>query len=133
MRRILSITLERTPCYGPCPVFEARLRHGGAVEYRGDYAVEPTGAHAGTLPRGSFARLAALVEAHGFFALRAEYAPDPMVTDLPSRVITVETEQGTKRVSDYGMAGPAALHRLERAITGRLRRLGLARPAEWPS
>jgi hypothetical protein len=49
-------------------------------------------------------------------------------TDLPSRIITVETETITKSVTDYGPSGPPGVRRIELALWSRLRSLGLAQP-----
>ena len=123
---ILAITLERTMCYGPCPVFTARFINDGVLEYDGQFAVQPLGARRIQLRRDGFAQLAALVEREGFWDLEANYAAQ--VTDLPSRIITVQAESQSKIVTDYGLVGPIALHRIERAITERLKRVGVGRP-----
>lgn len=119
---IVKVRLERQPCFGSCPVFVAEVEHTGTLRYEGAYFVPVVGARVVQLPRGSFARLAEVVERSGFWALRSSYAPDRSPTDLPARLITVETTRRSKTVRDYGLEGPVELARIERAIIGRIRR-----------
>ena len=37
------ITIQRTPCNGPCPVYKARINNSGLVEWYGDLFVEKIG------------------------------------------------------------------------------------------
>lgn len=117
------IRLTRTACYGTCPVYSAEIHRSGLLHYVGECWVPRWGEARVQLPKGSFAQLAALVERHGFWALSEHYSPHHMVTDMPSRIITVRAGRREHSVSDYGLVGPAALTRIEKAIEGRVRRL----------
>ena len=88
-------------------MFTARFTNDGVITYDGQFSVEPLGTRRIELGRDSFVRLAALVEQPGFWELATHY--NALVTDLPSRIITVEAENRSKYVTDYGLVGPSAL------------------------
>ena len=106
-RTTLSVTLERTSCYGVCPVYWVPRRrwqhHVRRKEVRsGRRAAD--GPYSG-FPRGQAARYRRRV---GFFGLRDRYRtirnPDgteTMVTDLPTTFVTIKRGGQTKRVEDY--------------------------------
>jgi hypothetical protein len=120
---IVLVHLERTACYGSCPVFTVAIEKPGIMRYYGDSWVPVVGHANSELPKGSVARLAKLIEAQGFWDLENNYHPEEMVTDLPARIVTVEARGRRKKVYDYGLSGPHALTRIEKAITGHVRRL----------
>jgi hypothetical protein len=120
---ITEISLERTPCYGSCPVDQVILRSDGTAAYIGTRFVQKAGRYSGTFHRGDFFRLAKLLESQGFFDLQERYAIE--ATDLPS-IITSATRGGAaKKVVNYGDAGPVILWGVERAIRG------VAADIEW--
>lgn len=113
---VTEIRLERTPCFGSCPVDEVILRPDGTATYIGKRFVERAGRYEGTFNRGVFERLAKLLEAQKFFDMEDRY--DVPETDNPS-VITSATRGGAeKRVVDYGNGGPIELWGIEEAIRG---------------
>jgi hypothetical protein len=58
---ITEITLERTPCYGSCPIDKMVFRSDGTAEYTGTRFVKRTGRYTGRIARGEFDALARLV------------------------------------------------------------------------
>lgn len=114
-----TLTLERTACYGTCPVYQVTLYGDGRVAYRGTGFVRVHGPASG---RADPARVRALfegLERDGFFGYRARYATP--VTDNPTHVVTAKLDGRTKRVEEYASCdfakhAPAALCRLEEAI-----------------
>ena len=118
---ITKIVLERTPCFGTCPVYTLTLHSSGVVEFVGTNHVKAKGPQTGKISAPSFARLVKKIEEIGFFSLRDRYDgknPDgsgSTVTDLPSRKTTVTRGDETKTVVNY-FQGPAGLTELELLI-----------------
>jgi hypothetical protein len=119
---ITEITLERTPCFGTCPVYKVTLRRDGTAFYEGNEYVRQMGKHRGTIEAPLFDRLAQRVAGKGFFDLEGHYS-EP-VTDHPSVITTVLRGGTRKRVDRYANAGPRALKTLERAIDAAANRIG---------
>jgi hypothetical protein len=116
------IKLERTSCFGRCPVYEVTIDAHGTVSYNGRRFVAVEGRQTARIP---VARVAALLQAAdriGFFDLRDQYrtvrGPDgseTIVTDLPTTFVTITRGGKTKRIEDY-YGAPDALRALEQQI-----------------
>jgi hypothetical protein len=117
------ISLERTPCFGSCPVYRVEVSASGEVRYEGKAHVRKAGVATGNVTKEQVRRLLSDLESAGYFAFPERYtAGEPAcgryVTDSPT-VITSATVGGrTKTVThDYGCSGaPGALTVLERRI-----------------
>lgn len=109
------ISLERTACFGECPIYTLTLRADGTAIYRGEDYVERVGLYQGRFWKGSFERLETLVERLGFWALEPCY-DNVSVTDMPSQIVTVAVGERRKTVEEYGFSGPAELWALQVAI-----------------
>ena len=125
------ITLERTSCFGECPVYTVSIDAGGNVVYEGKKFVRVEGRQTDRIPASRAARLLATAERIGFFELRDRYRtirnPDgteTMVTDLPTTFVTITRGGQTKRVEDY-IGAPEGLKELEQEIDD------LARATRW--
>ncbi len=107
------IRLERTACYGTCPVYTVTIDAHGAVTYEGIEYVRVKGRQTGRIP---VARVAAILDTARrirFFALADRYARP--VTDLPTTFVTITEAGRSKKVEDYTDA-PDGLRQLEREI-----------------
>jgi hypothetical protein len=120
--QIDTIMLERTPCYGTCPVYKIVLRRDGTVTYRGKKWVKVIGRRSHKISVDAFQRLAREVERIQFFGFKDEYLwkdnPDGSsehVTDSPTRITTVRAGRVCKAVKNY-YGGPEALAELEKLI-----------------
>ena len=111
---ISLIRLERTECYGPCPVYEVELGRDGRATYVGKMCVEKLGVHTGWLDEDQFERLARLIVRLGFFDLDSDYSEEFM--DAATHITTVVRDGVAKRVSNYGEAGPDELWAIEELI-----------------
>ena len=112
----LTITLQRSACFGACADYSVTIHGDGRVVFEtdGEAADSASGLHramafsSGVLVRGRHddridpAAVAALVQqfrdAH-FFSLRDEYTAQ--ITDNPTYVLTIDTGHGKKTVVDY--------------------------------
>jgi hypothetical protein len=118
----LSVSLERTLCYGTCPSYVVTLFADGRVTFEGREYVKAKGAHSRRIPATKLAPLYAKIEAIHFWDLQDSYRfvkrPDgavEMVTDLPTYFVTVKTATKSKRVQDYH-GSPKELRELEELI-----------------
>jgi hypothetical protein len=118
-----AISLERTACFGRCPVYRITASSSGVVNYQGTAHVRHLGGATGQIPAERIGALLNELEEAGYFSFADRYASSEAscgryATDLPT-VITSATLNGrTKRVEhDQGCAGaPGALVVLERRI-----------------
>ena len=118
-----AITLERTACFGGCPVYTLSVSPAGEVQYEGKAHVRRVGAATGKVPPERVDALLSELERGGYFTFADRYtSPEPTcgryATDSPSVITAVTLRGRTKRiVHDYGCGGaPGALVVLERRI-----------------
>ncbi len=110
------IELERSACFGSCPVYTVTLSRQGAARYVGSAHVERIGTFDGDIDPYHFARLCALAESAGFFSMEPEYR-SPW-TCAPTAWLRIWRAGHSEPfvVEDYGSAGPIALWGLLVAI-----------------
>jgi hypothetical protein len=118
-----AISLERTACFGRCPVYRITASLSGVVSYQGTAHVRHLASATGQIPAERIGALLKELDDAGYFSFADRYASSEAscgryATDLPT-VITSATLNGrTKQVEhDQGCAGaPGALVVLERRI-----------------
>jgi hypothetical protein len=118
----LVIKLERTPCFGPCPVYSVTIDATGNVTYDGVKFVRVEGRQSARISPSRVAALLEAAERIGFFGLQDQYRtirnPDGTVTivsDLPTTFVTITRGGRSKRVENY-LGAPAGLKELEQQI-----------------
>jgi hypothetical protein len=118
-----AITLERTPCFGSCPVYRISVSPSGEVQYEGKAHVRKLGVATGKIPRERLDALLSELERGGYFTFAERYtSPEPScgryATDSPSVITSVTLRGRTKRIThDYGCGGaPGSLVVLEQRI-----------------
>jgi hypothetical protein len=127
---ITTITLERTPCFGACPVYKLTVHRSGQVEYEGKDHVRQKGSRTGRISTEDFDKLAKKIGEINFFSLQDRYDgknPDGSgvtVTDLPTRKTSVTWGNRNKTVENY-FRGPKGLKELEDLIDE------LTKSADW--
>lgn len=117
------ISLERTPCFGGCPIYTVTLRADGTVRFEGKRFTHVHGVATDSIDPAAVAHLLAGIEDAGFFSLadRYDYGEPTCthyVTDQPGAVITVTAGDRSKSiVHDHGCAGaPEQLSEIENRI-----------------
>jgi hypothetical protein len=109
------ITLERTVCFGSCPVYKLTIYSDGRVLYQGIRFVKRKGKAVGRISRKAFNDLVQEFTNNEFFGLYDAYVPGspgcPQVaTDLPSAIISLELNGKKKSIRHYhGCSGLSAL------------------------
>lgn len=96
----LVITLERTVCFGFCPIYRLTVYGDGRVEYEGDRNVDVEGLQTSTLTPEQVQELVDAYQAADYFNLKDDYTAP--VTDLPSTITSVTIEGQTKVITNYG-------------------------------
>ena len=118
-----AVTLERTPCFGSCPVYTISVSASGQVTFEGRAHVRLLGTATEQIPRQRVDALLVELERAGYFGFASRYAvSEPVcgryVTDLPSALSSATLGTRTKRIEhDHGCGGaPGALAVLEKRI-----------------
>jgi len=121
-----AVTLERTPCFGSCPVYLVTASSSGAVRFEGKSHVSHAGPAVGQIAKARLDSLLAEVQAAGYFGFEEQYVPDSpacrsdnrIASDAPTAITSVTLHGHTKRIEHYhGCPGaPQALSRLEERI-----------------
>lgn len=116
------IRLERTSCFGECPVYTVSIDAKGNVIYDGAKFVRVEGRQTDRIPVSRVLAILATADRIGFFDLRDRYRtirnPDgteTMVTDMPTAFVTITRGGRSKRVEDY-LDAPHGLKELEQQI-----------------
>jgi len=130
----LSITLQRSACYGTCPDYKVVINGEGRVmfttntaptdatagvhrEFSRSVGVVVGGTHYAKIEPAQVKALLDRARSAQFFALKSEYRAE--MTDMPTYVVSINTGYGLKSVIDYGginVGMPRAEKNLEDAI-----------------
>jgi hypothetical protein len=94
------ITLERTMCFGFCPVYRLSIYGNGKVVYEGRYYVRVEGARTTYIPKRKVRELVAEFERIGFYDFDDQYTIP--ATDFPSVLVSIDLEGRSKTIDMYG-------------------------------
>ncbi len=109
----ILIELERTRCYGNCPVYLTKINEKGYVLYEGRENVNNTGLFKARIPDAALHNLIQEFERADFFNLKDNYIAT--ISDLPSTYIHFQYNGKSKRILDY-YGAPQELKDLENKI-----------------
>ena len=109
----ITITLQRTACFGFCPVYSVTIRDDGTVAYEGHEHTKVQGAQTWKIDPSKVRALAKEMQDAGYFDLENEYRA--MVTDHPTTYTSLTIGSRTKKVKNY-VAGPPRLKEMEERI-----------------
>lgn len=104
--------LERTRCFGICPVYSISIYRSGCVVFVGNEHVKPIGNHFTFLNRTELISIGEQAEKSGFFNLNDEYR-NPYLTDFPTVYVEVRYKGKKKRVWHYDAEPPRNLVEME--------------------
>lgn len=113
----MVITLERTPCYGFCPVYKLTIQGNGNVVYEGEDFVKTKGIMEISIPKAKIDQLVEEFERVGYFSLN-NYYTERTITDAPSVITSITVDGKTKTIEHYhgDFDAPEELTELEDAI-----------------
>ena len=121
----VTVTLERTGCFGSCPSYTVAVSTAGIV-FDGRGFVVAEGKHTDTVDADDVRKLAKRIVDADFYSLDDSYSAS--ATDLPTYVLTVSIDGHQKQVVDYEGAWegmPAVVNELEERVDA------LARTQRW--
>ncbi len=113
-----AITLERTACFGTCPIYTVTILVDGTVIYEGENFVSVTGKQTSEIAPENVAAMVAAFKEAGYFEWDEAYDTQT-VTDLPTIITSVTDDDGTThRIVRYvgDTSAPLALPFLEQWI-----------------
>jgi len=110
----VTIKLERTACFGFCPIYSISIHGNGTVNYDGMDFVETKGIRTYEIPIDQVKELISLIYETNYFSLDDRY--EAQFTDAPSTITTITMGDQTKSIYNYGNAGPQKLQTLEEKI-----------------
>jgi hypothetical protein len=105
----LIISLQRTACFGTCPIYKIEIFSDGSGIYTGTRFVENIGITEFSLSKTQLNLILTQAEAIGFTNMKGEYS-EP-ISDLPTTFIQIKD----KKIRDYTGA-PKTLKNLENLI-----------------
>ena len=105
----LIISLQRTACFGTCPIYKIEIFSDGSGIYTGTRFVENIGVTKFSLSETQLNLILTKAEAIGFTSMKEEYS-EP-ISDLPTTFIQIKD----KKIRDYTGA-PKTLKNLESLI-----------------
>ncbi len=118
----ISISLERTGCFGTCPSYVLTILRDGNVTFEGREYVKSKGVFRKKIGTATLTSLFKKIEEIHFWELEDSYRtkinPDgsiSMITDMPTQYVTVRSATKSKRVEDY-YGTPPGVKDLERLI-----------------
>jgi Domain of unknown function (DUF6438) len=119
------ITLERTVCYGTCPIYKMTISSNGSVVFEGRRFVKKVGTAKSAISQEQLRVLLAAFEKIRYFELRDRYEQpedgcEQWVTDNPSAITSLTLNGKSKSVRHYhgcsGIEVLTELGKLEQAI-----------------
>jgi hypothetical protein len=112
---ITEIAIERSGCFGRCPVYTAKISRDGTVTYTGRKYVNREGSFQAQVSPYLFDNLAELAVKIGYRDFSPVYTAG--VTDMATVYTRVTyTDRKVKIVSDYADCGPVTLWAFEELI-----------------
>jgi len=113
----MVITLERTPCYGFCPVYKLTIGGDGTVVYEGKDFVSNRNREETTISRDEIDQLVKEFKRIDYFSLNDEYT-ERTITDAPSVITSITLDGKTKTIEHYhgDFSAPEELTELEDKI-----------------
>ena len=94
------IRLERTMCYGICPVYTVVVDNNGSINYSGEMYVYKSGEHQWKISKKKVEQLNDLIDSFDFKSFKYEPGSG-FITDQPSCITTVKYPDGEIKEIDH--------------------------------
>jgi hypothetical protein len=107
------VFMERSPCFGNCPVYSVLILDNGQGTYHGKKFVEKQGVFTFKLQKEELLQIHNMANEIDIFSLKDKY--DRPITDIPSTVIIYKENGLRKEILDR-VDAPAELKRFEKLI-----------------
>lgn len=114
---IVTISLERTPCFGKCPVYSIKVHENGLVIYNAEKNTDTVGCFYTILTKQEVQALKNKFVSNGFMDMADRYPEEGKApVDLPSCVLTFNNDGKIKTVRDKRWETPMPLAELQTTI-----------------
>lgn len=102
----LSLKMERSGCYGQCPIYDLTVERNGKVTFEGKSYTEIKGKVEDKLTEDQLKRLIAEIEKANFFSLDNAYSYDSKncpstATDMPGVKLNIKLTDKEKTIDHY--------------------------------
>ena len=94
------ITLERTACFGTCPIYTVSIDENGRILYNGLDFVTATGEQTAEIDPQQVQELVDFMVNGGYFDLEDAYT-NRLITDMPSAITSLTVNGKAKRIEHY--------------------------------
>jgi uncharacterized protein DUF6438 len=114
----IVITIERSSCFGDCPVYSAEIHADGTVVYVGKSNVKEIGERRTKISQEKIRELVKEFQQINYFSLKDEYQTDESgmtVSDLPTTATSICLDGKLKQVVNY-FGAPKELRALQEKI-----------------
>lgn len=111
----LAAYIERTHCFGICPVYSIRIYRSGYVLYEGKDHVKNIGRFFTWITKQQVEQIGKKAESIGYFELNDEYR-NPYLTDFPTVYTEVRYKGKVKKITHYDAEPPANLVEMEKYL-----------------
>ena len=113
------ITLERTACFGTCPVYSLTINGDGTVVYEGKDFVVVKGKVETTITQEQIDELISEFEKADYFSLSDNYT-ERTITDAPTVITSISISGKSKAIEHYhgDFSAPEKLREMEDRIDG---------------
>jgi len=113
----LFLSIERSGCFGTCPMYQLQVFRSGLVVYEGRKFVSRIGSYQTRIDVAEMRVMAEEAKRIGYFDLNDEY-DNRAISDIPTTVTSVHAYGKSKKVS-HRWQGPAELKAFEKFIDSR--------------
>jgi hypothetical protein len=105
--------LQKTACFGECPVYTLKIFSDGLVTLKGEHFVDKIGNYTNQIPADEVQQLISDFQSANFFDFQDEYTSE--ATDLPTTYVTFNHDGRSKKITDY-YGAPDELKLLENTL-----------------
>ncbi|TGE15206.1 DUF6438 domain-containing protein [Hymenobacter elongatus] len=112
---------KRTPCFGPCPHYEATIYADGRVSYIGYRYVRLTGSHELKMPVATVTTILADARRLRFATYNERYSQGS--TDLPSTILSIRQPNGMLKTVQAEEGTPSELTALLTYISNEIEKI----------
>ena len=96
-----SISLERTACYGMCPIYKVIINRNGIVSYYGEGFVKKKGLHQWQISKEAVCELDKIINKYRYFYIRKLKSDELEYTCQSSCITRIESSSGKVRKMDH--------------------------------
>jgi len=101
MKEIEKIEMERTACYGPCPVYKITIFKGGRVEWNGKFFVHEVGKREWNISPENFNMILKSIKDSRFITMKDIYNAENSLPCHPFTYVKVFFMDNTKKCIEH--------------------------------